>query len=72
MLNELWKPATLRCVTPTTGNAIGVAFNVGDEIIRVKLPIQDALSVSHLIRDHSEGCSGIPSSEVSSNSPVSG
>lgn len=71
-LPEVYRPATLRNVTPESEGSIGLGFDLQDgSTIRLAVSKADAIALGQLIGSHSECCSGMPSAEVSSNSPES-
>jgi hypothetical protein len=73
MIPKSYVKAELRCTLPVSPDGfIGIGFNQGDEVIRIQIPISDALSMTGSLVDsiaqylrHSEISSGNPSSEVS-------
>ena len=68
---RIYRHSIVRCVTPCDGEFIGIAFDGDDDVTsRVRLSKQDAVQLADLIRSHSDVCSGIPSVDVSSSSPV--
>lgn len=69
MLPDIYKLATVRCVTPCDGQVIGIAFDSANGTGRFRLRKEDAIQLATLILSHSERSSGMPSLEVSSNSP---
>ncbi len=71
-INAIYTPATLRCVTRPVGNEMGIAFNRDDgSIVRLRVSVEEAMQIAHLIRDQADGSSSSPISDVSSSSPVS-
>lgn len=78
MIPKSYVKAELRCTLPVSPDGfIGIGFNQGDEVIRIQIPIFDALSMTGSLVDyiaqylrHSEISSGSPSSDVSPASQV--
>lgn len=73
MIPASYKNCVLRCTLPPSHDgSIGIAFNHGDEIIRVQISREDACILAKAIVNpiyrvtiHDEISSGIPSSDVS-------
>lgn len=78
MIPNSYMKVALRCTLPVSPDGfIGLGFNQGDEVIRIQIPIADALSMTGSLVDfisqhlrHSEISSGSPSSDVSPASQV--
>ncbi|TWU44478.1 hypothetical protein Poly59_61500 [Rubripirellula reticaptiva] len=68
---KVYKPSSVRVVTSTSEGFVGIGFDVeGEDTVRVRLSVEDAVGLGHLIRSHSDGSSGMPRRDVSSSSPV--
>lgn len=73
MIPSSYVKAECRCTLPVSPDGfIGIGFNIGNEVVRIQIPISDALSMAGSLVDfiaqhlrHSEISSGIPSSDVS-------
>jgi hypothetical protein len=66
----IFLPAIVRVVTPSDGEFIGLGFDTAGATAYVRLSVADARQLAGLILSHSDGCSGMPKVDVSSNSPV--
>lgn len=60
-LPSVYRPASLRCVTPCDGEHVGIGFDGDDgQTVRIRLSKADAIQLSDLIRSQSEDRSGMP------------
>lgn len=60
----VYKSATNRMVGPARDGVIGIAFDTDNEVIHLKLSVDDALQVCKLIQSHCAAPNGMPDFEV--------